>query len=126
MKAVRRRDTACELELRSEVHQRGLRYRVDWPLPGTRRRADMAFPKARVAVFVDGCFWHGCPNHKTVPRSNRKWWQAKLRANMARDLDTNRKLIRQGWKVLRFWEHEDMSRAMLEVLRAVRSSTRQT
>ena len=124
MKSVRRRDTACEVELRSELHKRGLRYRVDWPLPGTRRRADVAFPRARVAVFVDGCFWHGCPEHKTVPRSNREWWQAKLLANMARDLDTNRKLIRQGWKVLRFWEHEDMDRATVEIERAVRSRTR--
>ncbi len=80
MSRARRRDTAPELLIRREAHARGLRYRVDRALPGMpRRRADMVFPRARVAVFVDGCFWHSCPQHASVPRANQQWWMDKLR-----------------------------------------------
>src|SRR5688572_8156631 len=92
MKATRRRDTSCELALRSIVHRLGLRYRVDLPLPGTRRRGDLVFTTARVAVFVDGCFWHGCPRHATAPKANAAWWREKLDANRRRDRDTVRRL----------------------------------
>jgi len=85
----------------------GLRYRVDWTIPGTRRRADIAFTGARVAVFVDGCFWHGCPEHATWPKRHAEWWRAKIEANRARDRDTNERLQQAGWTVLRFWEHTD-------------------
>lgn len=115
MQSTARRDTPCELALRSAVHRLGLRYRVDWTLPGTRRRADMAFASARVAVFVDGCFWHGCPRHATFPKANADWWRAKLAANVARDRDTDARLRKLGWKVLRFWEHHDMAKAAQRV-----------
>lgn len=124
MVATPRRDTPCELALRSAVHRLGLRFRVDWPLPGTRRRADLAFVTARVAVFVDGCFWHGCPEHATWPKANAAWWRAKLAGNVARDRDTDAHLRRAGWRVLRFWEHADMVRAARRVERAVRRRAR--
>lgn len=108
MQRTPRRDTPCELKLRSAIHRMGLRFRVDWPLPGTRRRADLAFTRARVAVFVDGCFWHRCPVHGTLPKANAPWWQEKLTANALRDRDTDARLTASGWCVLRFWEHDDM------------------
>jgi DNA mismatch endonuclease (patch repair protein) len=124
MVATPRRDTPCELALRSAVHRLGLRFRVDWPLPGTRRRADLAFVTAHVAVFVDGCFWHGCPVHATWPKANAAWWRAKLAGNVARDRDTDARLRRAGWRVLRFWEHADMVEAARRVERAVRRRAR--
>jgi DNA mismatch endonuclease (patch repair protein) len=124
MVSTPRRDTPCELALRSAVHRLGLRFRVDWPLPGTRRRADLAFVTARVAVFVDGCFWHGCPVHATWPKANAAWWRAKLAGNVARDRDTDARLRRAGWRVLRFWEHADMAAAARRVERAVRRCPR--
>lgn len=120
MQVTPRRDTPCELAVRSAVHAKGLRFRVDWPLPGTRRRADMAFVGARVAVFIDGCFWHGCPTHATWPKANARWWRDKIEANMRRDRDTDILLRRSGWSVLRFWEHEDSLRAARAIEKAVR------
>jgi DNA mismatch endonuclease (patch repair protein) len=125
MRRAKRRDTAPELALRRELHRRGLRYRVDRPLPGMqRRRADIWFGPARVAVFVDGCFWHGCPEHSTVPKANRQWWIEKIGANVARDRDTDDRLGQLGVLVLRFWEHEDPSAAAdaVEVAVGVRRS----
>jgi DNA mismatch endonuclease (patch repair protein) len=108
MQSTRRRDTKAELLIRSAVHRRGLRYRVDAaPLAGMRRRADLVFPTERLAVFVGGRFWHGCPLHGTMPKVNRQWWQDKLDANQRRDRDTDRRLVEAGWRVLRAWEHED-------------------
>jgi len=102
-----RRDTAPEVALRRELHRRGLRFRVDWPLPGLpRRRADIAFTRRKVAVFVDGCFWHSCPEHATAPVSNGGWWADKLANNVRRDRQTDKHLRSLGWSVLRFWEHE--------------------
>lgn len=108
MKAARSRDTKPELALRSELHQRGLRFRVDQPVleDRRRRRADLVFASRQVAVFVDGCFWHGCPTHGTWPKSNAEWWRAKINTNRARDADTNAELRRAGWIVVRVWEHE--------------------
>ena len=120
MLATLRRDTPCELALRSVVHRLGLRYRVDWPLPGTRRRADLAFPRLRIAVMVDGCFWHSCPIHGTWPKANAPWWRKKILGNVARDWDTDAKLKAGGWKVLRFWEHDDPVRAARELAAVVR------
>lgn len=117
-----RRDTAPELALRRELHRRGLRYRVDHPLPGMpRRRADLLFPRAKVAVFVDGCFWHSCPIHGTKPANNEAWWAQKLRRNVERDRETDAHLEAAGWKVLRFWEHVDTESAADAVEATVRT-----
>lgn len=122
MQATPRRDTSVELALRSAIHRKGLRFRVDWPIPGTRRRADLAFVSARLVVFVDGCFWHGCPEHATWPKANAAWWRDKLKTNKRRDRDTDARLRTGQWTVLRFWEHEDSDRAVSKVVRAVRAS----
>jgi DNA mismatch endonuclease, patch repair protein len=112
MQRQRRTDTKPELALRRELYRRGLRYRIDVQvLPGLRRRADVAFPRRRVAVFVDGCFWHACPEHGTSPKANAVWWRAKLDANVQRDRDTDRRLEEAGWTPVRIWEHEDPVRA---------------
>lgn len=107
MTNTKRRDTKPELALRSAVHAMGLRFSVDRPIPGTRRRSDVVFPTERVAVYVDGCFWHSCPQHGTAPKQNRQWWLDKLAANWRRDDDTDAALRADGWTVLRFWEHDD-------------------
>lgn len=108
----RRRDTAPELALRRELFRPGLRYRVALPVPGSPRRSiDIAFPRRKVAVFVDGCFWHGCPDHGNDPRVNSSWWATKLAANRGRDEETTGLLQSQGWVVLRIWEHVPPSEA---------------
>lgn len=107
MSSLARRDTAPEVALRRELHRRGLRYRVQVKVPLNRRRTiDVAFTRVRLAVFVDGCFWHGCPEHGVRPASNEDWWRWKIERNQARDRDTNRLLETAGWTVLRIWEHE--------------------
>ncbi|MFF7206119.1 MULTISPECIES: very short patch repair endonuclease [unclassified Streptomyces] len=104
------RNTTPEMAVRKILHAAGLRYRLHVGVPGMPRRTiDIAFPGAKVAVFLDGCFWHGCPEHATQPKANAAWWREKLDRNMARDLETNRQLQTAGWRVLRFWEHEDPS-----------------
>lgn len=124
MSTARRRDTSPELALRRELHGLGLRYRVTYPVPGQRRRTiDVAFTRAKVAVFVDGCFWHGCPEHGNQPRANSAWWQAKLAANQARDLDTDRLLSELGWTVIRVWEHEEPRAAATMIRRLVMRET---
>ncbi|MGW2637326.1 very short patch repair endonuclease [Streptomyces sp. NPDC001348] len=101
------RDTAPEIAVRRLLHASGLRYRVNVPVPGMPRRTiDIVFGKAKIAIFLDGCFWHGCPKHATQPRANAQWWRTKLDKNMARDLETTEHLTAAGWTVLRFWEHE--------------------
>lgn len=101
------KDTGSELAVRRLLHAAGLRYRVEYPVPGmARRRLDVAFTRAKVAVLIDGCFWHGCPVHATQPKANAEWWREKLDRNMARDRETTEHLVAQGWTVLRFWEHE--------------------
>lgn len=122
MSRQRSRDTAAEWALRRVLHARGLRYRVDAALPGlARRRADILFPRQKLAVFVDGCFWHGCPEHKTEPKTNAAWWATKLARNVDRDRETDAHLVELGWTVLRIWEHEDPERAADLVEAAVRS-----
>lgn len=120
MRATARRDTLPERRLRTVLHRRGLRYFVDRPpLAGMRRRADVVFPRARVAVFVDGCFWHGCPTHGTQPRANAEWWRDKLEGNKRRDRDTDRRLLEAGWRVVRVWEHEPPEQAAKRVISAL-------
>jgi DNA mismatch endonuclease, patch repair protein len=102
------RDTAAELGLRRALHRAGFRYRLHRrPVPGVRREADLVFPRERVAVFIDGCFWHGCPEHKGMPRRNAVWWRAKITRNSERDAETDALLRSAGWHPVRVWEHED-------------------
>lgn len=112
MQSNKGRDTKPELALRRAVHALGLRYRVSKrPVPTIRRTADMVFAGARVAVFLDGCFWHGCPEHHTRSATNAKYWAEKVEHNRQRDAETNRLLAEEGWYVIRIWEHEDPSAA---------------
>ncbi|AVH25042.1 very short patch repair endonuclease [Nocardia cyriacigeorgica] len=121
MSRQRRAGTEPELALRRELHRRGLRYFVDRPpIRGQRRRADVIFPRLRVAVYVDGCFWHSCPEHATYPKNNAEWWAEKLAANVARDRATDAALAAAGWKVIRIWEHEDPVAAADRVAAALR------
>ncbi|MEU8251654.1 very short patch repair endonuclease [Nonomuraea sp. NPDC048916] len=107
-----RKNTGLEMTLRRVLHARGLRYRLHVPVSGRpRRTVDITFPRQRVAVFLDGCFWHGCPDHGSIPKSNSAWWLDKLDRNRQRDADTNAHLRAHGWTVLRFWEHEDVMTA---------------
>lgn len=107
MQGNKGRDTAPELAVRSLLHAAGRRYRVNYrPVPGLRRTADIVFTRARIAVFIDGCFWHGCPVHYQRPTQNRGYWDLKVVGNMVRDRDTVEALTTEGWTVLRFWEHE--------------------
>jgi DNA mismatch endonuclease (patch repair protein) len=109
MAGNRKRDTGPERALRSALHSRGLRYRVDFKIGSGRSapRPDIAFTRARVAVFVDGCFWHGCPKHGVSPTTNSAYWSAKLARNRSRDVENVRVLEDAAWVVLRFWEHDD-------------------
>jgi DNA mismatch endonuclease (patch repair protein) len=109
MRRMPRERTKPEMLLRRELHRRGLRFRVNYrKLPG---RPDIAFTKARLAVFVDGCFWHMCPSHFTMPKNNAEWWRAKLLRNVERDTEKDALLISMGWLVLHVWEHEDPTAA---------------
>ncbi|MFM9556117.1 very short patch repair endonuclease [Streptomyces caniscabiei] len=114
------KDTAAELAVRRLLHASGLRYRVEYPVPGmARRRIDVAFTSVRLAVLIDGCFWHGCPEHATQPKSNAEWWRQKLDRNMARDAETTAHLVAAGWEVMRFWEHESAEDVALRIAAAV-------
>ncbi|MGW0841491.1 very short patch repair endonuclease [Streptomyces sp. NPDC002787] len=114
------KDTAAELAVRRLLHAGGLRYRVEYPVPGmARRRIDVAFTSVKLAVLIDGCFWHGCPEHATQPKSNAEWWRQKLDRNMARDAETTEHLVAAGWEVLRFWEHEAPEAVAVSIVGAV-------
>src|SRR5687767_7574163 len=108
MQRQRRSDTKPELQLRRELWRRGLRYRIDQPIIGKRRRHDIVFTRARVAVEVFGCFWHGCPIHATAPKANAEWWRHKLETNKRRDAESAQRLEEAGWKVVVMWECEDI------------------
>lgn len=124
MSKQRRADTAPELALRRELHRAGLRYFVDRPpIKGQRRRADVVFPRLRIAVYVDGCFWHRCPEHATDPKNNAQWWADKLAGNVARDQATDIALTAAGWAVVRVWEHEDPQAAAERITALVKRST---
>lgn len=120
MQGNRRRDTAPEMAIRRLLHAAGLRYRVDArPLPDLNRRADLVFRGVKVAVFVDGCYWHGCPEHGTTAKTNTDYWTNKIGRNVDRDRDTDRALSQAGWEVVRVWEHEEMVAAASRVTAVV-------
>lgn len=123
MRANKGRDTRPELALRSAVHARGMRYRVNIrPVPNVRRTADLVFPGRRVAVFLDGCFWHGCPEHYRPASKNSEFWTSKVADTRRRDADTDERLAAEGWTVIRIWEHEDPAHGADRVCAAVRDS----
>jgi DNA mismatch endonuclease (patch repair protein) len=128
MKRVKVRDTKPEVELRQHLRLLGMTgYRVDRPLPaelGVRRKADVTFVGARVAVFVDGCYWHGCPEHFRPSGKNEAWWRAKIERTRARDAETSRLLQSIGWLVVRVWEHERPQDAAEDVAAIVRAQAR--
>jgi len=120
MARVRQKGTQAEIDLRRALHARGLRYRLHVPLlMKPRRVADIVFPVARIAVFVDGCFWHGCPKHASWPKSNADFWREKIETNRSRDSDTDRRLDALGWNAIRVWEHEDASKAADRIAKLV-------
>lgn len=120
MQAIRSRDTQPERLIRRLVHANGLRYRVAArPLPDLRRTADLVFRPAKVAVFIDGCYWHGCPEHYVAPKTNPGYWSDKVARNVARDRDTDQRLTEAGWLVLRFWEHQNSDVCALAIVDAV-------
>ncbi|WP_275691335.1 very short patch repair endonuclease [Pseudonocardia broussonetiae] len=125
MSKQRSTGTSPEMSLRRELHRRGMRFRVEHriDIDGLRRRrADIAFTRRRIAVFVDGCFWHACPQHATSPKANAAWWATKLAGNVARDRDTDDRLSAAGWTVVRIWEHESAADGADRVERAVASA----
>ena len=121
MQGNRRRDTKPEMTVRRLVHAEGLRYRVDRrPLPHLNRRADLVFTRAKVAVFVDGCYWHGCPEHGTTAMRNATYWGPKIARNRQRDAETTQLLTAAGWTVIRAWEHDDLVAVAANVVENVR------
>lgn len=123
MQRQRRRDTSREIAIRRQLHALGYRFRVDFRLaPPLRTRADIVFTRQKVAVFVDGCFWHGCPEHRTLPKNNAEWWRQKLQSNVDRDRRTDSELTTLGWTVLRIWEHEAPDDAVDQVLAQISRS----
>lgn len=116
MSKTRQRDNAREVSLRSALHRRGLRFRLHRRIiDGSKRTVDVVFPRARLAVFLDGCFWHGCPLHASWPKTNADWWRAKIETNRQRDRDTDERLTATGWTVIRIWEHEKLEEAVKRV-----------
>jgi DNA mismatch endonuclease (patch repair protein) len=124
MQAQPRRDTGPEVSLRSALHRQGFRFRVDAQVvPSLRRRADLVFPRAHIAVFVDGCFWHGCEEHIYWPKTNAQWWRNKIEATMERDRGTNLILQAEGWTVVRVWEHECVDVSSQRIARLIRETS---
>ncbi len=120
MSAIHRADTKAERLLQQELNKLNLHYETDaCPIPNSIRKADILFPQEKVAVFVDGCFWHGCPIHGTQAKANAEFWRRKIEVNQIRDLDTNRLFIEHGWLVVRVWEHESPSEAADRIAQAV-------
>ena len=121
MQSNRGRDTRFERSIRSALHRRGLRYRVNHrPVPNIPRTADVVFVRARVAVMLDGCFWHCCPDHFVMPKTNSEWWMTKFTRNKERDIETAALLRNAGWVVLRFWEHQSTDEIVEEIEGVVR------
>lgn len=120
MQRQRRRDTGLEIQIRKALHACGYRYRVDFRMePAQRARGDIVFTRKRLVVFIDGCFWHSCPQHATFPKHNAEWWRQKLAANVARDRRVDSELTKLGWTVVRIWEHETASEAVATIRAAL-------
>lgn len=122
MSRIRARNTKPEIALRTALWSLGLRYRLHYPVSG---RPDIVFLRQRLAVFVDGCFWHGCPKHSVKPKTNSTFWKEKLEKNIERDLKITALLEAQGWRVRRFWEHEieqDVAKVVEQVMRSIRDT----
>jgi DNA mismatch endonuclease (patch repair protein) len=116
MRSQKSKNTECEINIRRILHSEGLRYRVHArPIPNLGRTADIVFGPKKVAVFVDGCFWHSCPEHRSAPKANAEWWSTKLSRTSERDADTDRQLKEAGWTTIRVWEHEDPAEAAQKV-----------
>lgn len=123
MQGNKRRDTRPELGIRRLLHRAGLRYLVDQqPTPSVKGRADIVFRRARIAIFIDGCFWHGCPEHYRRPSSNKAYWNDKLQRNRQRDADVDHALRQAGWRVLRYWEHDEPEAVVESIKRALREA----
>jgi DNA mismatch endonuclease (patch repair protein) len=123
MRRQRTRDTAAELAVRRLLHSAGCRFRVQFPVPGLPRRTiDIAFPARRLAVNIDGCFWHGCHVHRSLPVTNYEWWQRKIEENRRRDKETDAHLFAIGWRALRFCEHEPLEIIVARVISEARTS----
>ncbi|RFU21157.1 very short patch repair endonuclease [Geodermatophilus marinus] len=124
MSRLRRRDNRPEMAVRRLLYARGLRYRVCFRIPGQRRRTiDIVFVGARLAVYIDGCFWHGCPEHQHMPKANTSWWVQKMAMNRARDAAATAQLEGLGWTVLRFWEHEDPKAVVTTIVARLNDET---
>lgn len=120
MQSNRPRDTALETAVRSALHRRGLRFRKHVrPIRGLACTVDVAFPRERLAVFIDGCYWHLCPEHASYPKANAAWWRTKLEGNRDRDRRNEAALAEGGWTVLRVWEHEELATVVMRVTRAL-------
>jgi DNA mismatch endonuclease (patch repair protein) len=125
MQSNRGRDTKPELAVRRLLHASGLRYRVSKrPLPQIRRTADIVFGPVKVAVFIDGCYWHGCPEHGQRPKTNAEFWESKIDGNIRRDRETDGLLVEAGWTVLRFWEHEAAADCAARITKTVTTRRR--
>jgi DNA mismatch endonuclease (patch repair protein) len=124
MRANRRRDTSPERQVRSLLHRAGLRFRVDLPIDtgGRKVRPDIVFTARHLAVFIDGCFWHGCPEHGRIPKTNAAYWEPKIGRNQQRDEQQRRNLEGAGWDVVRIWEHVAPEEAALQIIAAYRSA----
>ena len=120
MEAAKPKGTLPEIKLQSALEQVGVLFEVDVkPIDNLQRRADILIRDERIAIFVDGCFWHGCPIHGTQAKANAKFWADKINRNKERDLDTNRRLAEDGWTVLRIWEHEDPKQISNQVVELI-------
>lgn len=120
MRGNRKENTKPEVRLRSALHERGIRFfKNTRPEPNIQCRVDIVFPRVRVAVFVDGCFWHGCPEHGTAPKTNAPYWSAKIARNIERDRENDELLAARGWRVIRVWEHEPVCDAADRVEQAL-------
>ena len=120
MRSMPEHSTGPEMAVRRLLFSMGLRYRIQYPVPGVPRRSiDIAFPGKKIAVFIDGCFWHGCKEHRNIPAHNRDWWKDKIDQNRSRDRDTDEKLREAGWTVFRFWEHDVVEMIVERVMGAI-------